>query len=143
LQGRPAIPTRFATEQSRNLPASISTPPHGKILTMKSAAIKIVDGPKEKPALTLAKGFDSYEATMRLAAITGTEKALAGSSPADRSSNSEDAVAVTATRQGPAGVNTRQGTNTGDQDGNRSSYAWVWIASIVAVLIAAALFLLR
>ena len=45
---------------------------------MKSASMKVVNGAPDKPALTLAKAFDSYEATMRLAAMTGMDKELAG-----------------------------------------------------------------
>ncbi len=112
LQGRPSVPTKFATEQSGDPPAPTSTRRQDKILTMKSASIKVLDGQQEKPALTLAKGFDSYEATMRLAAMTGMDKELAGFGAATNDGNGEDAGAATATRQSPRGINTPRGMNT-------------------------------
>ncbi len=78
LQGRAAEPSAFSAEQPGDPPAPTATRRQDKVLTMKSASMKVVNGVPDKPALTLAKAFDSYEATMRLAAMTGMDKELAG-----------------------------------------------------------------
>ncbi len=78
LQGRAAVLAKLPTEQRGEPPAPNATRRQDKVLPIKSASMKVADAAGSKPALTLAKGFDSYEATMRLAAMTGMDKELTG-----------------------------------------------------------------
>jgi eukaryotic-like serine/threonine-protein kinase len=137
LMGRANSQAQVAAEQPGDPPAPSATRRQDKVLTIKAASIKVADATAEKPALTLAKSFDSYDATMRLAAMTGMDRELAGfgevkdtkPAPASEPSARQSAKAVKSARGTPA---------------NRGrSYMWLWAASVVAVLIALGLFLMR
>jgi serine/threonine-protein kinase len=55
-------------------PAPSATRREDKVLTIRTPNAKSGEPQTEKQGLTLSKAFDSYEATMRLAAMTGMEK---------------------------------------------------------------------
>jgi serine/threonine-protein kinase len=141
LQGRAAEPSVFL-EDERGAPAApTATRRQDKVLTMKSASMKVANGAPDKPALTLAKAFDSYEATMRLAAMTGMDKELAGFAdiaPGQSAGPRSDAAAIPPARYNPRSQRSARGTR-----GHRSGYTWLWIVSIVAIVAAAALFMFR
>ena len=95
--------------------------------------------PASKPALTLAKGFDSYEATMRLAAMTGMDKELTGfDSDADTEGDVASSHAHRFDRLSGPPI-----PRAARRKGSGGSYAWLWIVSIVVALIAVALFVWR
>jgi serine/threonine protein kinase len=138
LQGRAAEPSVFATEQPGAPAAPTATRRQDKVLTMKSASMKAASGAPDKPALTLAKAFDSYEATMRLAAMTGMDKELAGfadTAPSQIAGAGNAGSLTTAAR-----YNARSERSTRGTRGRRSGYTWLWIVSVVALGAAAALF---
>jgi len=138
LQGRATTAAKVPAEQQGEPAAPTATRRQDKVLAIKQATnVKGVDAPADKPALTLAKSFDSYEATMRLAAMTGMDKELRGFGEADRSA-AESSAANDAAPQRPRSANpARSG------EGEPGSYTWLWIASAVLVLIAVALFIFR
>ena len=138
LQGRATEPSAFSAEQPGAPPAPTATRRQDKVLTMKSASMKVVSGAPDKPALTLAKAFDSYEATMRLAAMTGMDKELAGF--ADTAPTQSAGVGDAARATGAAPHNSRSERST---RGRRNRYTWLWIVSVVALAAAAALFVFR
>jgi hypothetical protein len=85
--------------------------------------------------LALSKAFDSYEATMRLAAITGVEKEIGEvprTSPAPAQSADKSADS---TWQQPA-------LERGARDGKagRKSNVWIYVISAVAIAGAVALY---
>ena len=140
LQGRAGEPAMLPAEEPGAPPAPTATRRQDKVLTMKSASMKVANGAPDKPALTLAKAFDSYEATMRLAAMTGMDKELAGfadTAPGPSAGASNDAP-TTAAR-----YNSRSDKSARRTRGQRGGYTWLWIVSVVAVLAAVALFVLR
>ena len=139
LQGRAAKPSGLSAEQPGAPPAPTATRRQDKVLTMKSASMKALNGAPAKPALTLAKAFDSYEATMRLAAMTGMDKELAGFADTAPHQNAGNAAPVTVaarnrngSERSAPGTRSRRGRNT-----------LLWIVSVVAVVAATALFLFR
>ena len=138
LQGRATTAAKVPAEQQGEPAVPTATRRQDKVLAIKQATnVKGVDAPADKPALTLAKSFDSYEATMRLAAMTGMDKELRGFGEADRSA-AESSAANDAAPQRPRSANpARSG------EGEPGSYTWLWIASAVLVLIAVALFIFR
>jgi len=141
LQGRAAEPSVFSEDQAGAPAAPSATRRQDKVLTMKSTSMKVGSGAPDKPALTLAKAFDSYEATMRLAAITGMDKELAEFADTAPGHNARVGLGGSA---GPAArQNSRSQQPTRRTQGHRGGYAWLWIVSIVAVLAAAALFVFR
>jgi serine/threonine-protein kinase len=141
LQGRTTEPSVFSAAQTSAPPAPTATRRHDKVLTMKSASMKAVNGVPDKPALTLAKAFDSYEATMRLAAMTGMDKELAGfadTAPSQSPGAGNRGPATGATRHNSRGERSARATH-----GRRNGYTWLWIVSVVALAAAAALFVFR
>jgi serine/threonine-protein kinase len=138
LEGRAAQPSKVSAERPGPPLSSTATRRQDKVLAIKSASVKAADGASEKPALTLAKAFDSHEATMRLAAMTGMEKELAGFADSARGQSA-------GSNEGPATrKNPRSKKSAGSAPAARGSgYMWLWIVSIVAILAAAALFLFR
>jgi serine/threonine protein kinase len=141
LQGRAAGPAKFSTEKPGPPPAPTATRRQDKVLTVKSPSAKVVDSVAEKPGLMLAKAFDSYEATMRLAAMTGMDKELASfaETAPGQSSTGSNGGATTATWQKPTDANSKRGARAG----HGSNYALLWIVSIAALLAAVVLFLFR
>jgi len=142
LQGRAVAPSKFSTEEPGPPPAPASSRRQDKVLTIKSASTKGPDGAHHKPALTLAKAFDSHEATMRLAAMTGMDKELArfaDAAPGRSAVGHGDRAAP-----GTARATARSGKSPrGARAGHGGGYMWLWIVSIVAILAAVALFLFR
>jgi serine/threonine-protein kinase len=135
LQGRAATAAKAATQQPGEPAAPSATRRQDKVLAIKTASkLKGADTHGEKPALTLAKGFDSYEATMRLAAMTGMDKELSGFDEAD---------AQVAEASDGAGQKARSASPPRRDAAEPGSYTWLWIASAVLVLIAVALFIFR
>jgi eukaryotic-like serine/threonine-protein kinase len=101
LQGRAATAAKIPAEQLGEPAAPTATRRQDKVLAIKTATnVKTADAATDKPALTLAKGFDSYEATMRLAAMTGMDKELSGFGEADGSA-AEGSVSKDAAAQKP------------------------------------------
>ena len=141
LHGRAAEPSMFSSDAPAAPPAPTATRHQDKVLTMKSARMKVVNGAPEKPALTLAKAFDSYEATMRLAAITGMDKELAefaDTAPSQSARAGNHGFAISADPS-----NSKDQRSARRTQGRRRGYAWLWIVSAVAVLAAVALFVFR
>jgi serine/threonine protein kinase len=138
LQGRAAAAAKLPTEHPGEPPAPTATRRQDKVLTFKAGNVKVVDGAANKPALTLAKDFDSYEATMRLAAMTGMDKELSGFDAA-ATGNGGDATNTTKPLRQPA----RSADAARREPAGGNTYTWLWIVSILAVLIALALFLSR
>ena len=108
-----------------------------------------------QPALGLSKAFDSFDATMRLAALTGMEKELDEFSETQKIarlkalSQAKRAASPTATTS-PLSASTtwqRSGSLTRSVGSGGQSAAvnlkLVWIGSALLALAAAALFLLR
>ena len=142
LQGRAVGPSKFSTEEPGPPPAPAASRRQDKVLTIKSASTKAADGTPDKPALTLAKAFDSHEATMRLAAMTGMDKELArfADTESGRSAVGRNGgAALATTRATPRSGKSPRGARAGHGGG----YMWLWIVSLVAVLAAVALFLFR
>jgi serine/threonine-protein kinase len=126
-----AIPPTYSRAQDR-LQAVKSTPP------AQSA-------PPSERALSLSKSFDSYEATMRLAAMTGVDQEL------ERFSQTQRMRAAAAPAVKPADA-TQTDTwrelgpaNTPVQTGRARGHGvvYVWIAGAALVAAAAALLLLQ
>ena len=141
LQGRAGEPAMLPAEEPGAPPASTATRRQDKVLTMRSASMKVANGAPDKPALTLAKAFDSYEATMRLAAMTGMDKELAGfadTAPGPSVGAGNDAPATTAAR-----YNSRSEKSARRTRSPRNGYAWLWIVSGITLLAAVILFLFR
>jgi serine/threonine-protein kinase len=139
LQGRAATAAMVAAEQQGEPAAPTATRRQDKVLAIKAASkVKVGDTSTDKPALTLAKGFDSYEATMRLAAMTGMDKELSGFGEADGSA-AESSAPNDAARQKTRSANPASNGAAAEP----GSYTWLWIASAVLVLIAVALFIFR
>jgi hypothetical protein len=138
LQGRAAVLAKLPTEQRGEPPAPGATRRQDKILPIKSATMKVADAAASKPALTLAKGFDSYEATMRLAAMTGMDQELTGF---DSDADTEVDVASSTTPVRPV-LRTADPARRAEESSG-GSYTWLWIVSSVVALIAVALFLWR
>ena len=141
LLGHAAEPSAFSAEQPGAPAAPTGTRRQDKVLTMKSASMKAADGPPDKPALTLAKAFDSYEATMRLAAMTGMDKELAGF--ADTAPRQIAGAGSAGFSSAPARDNARSERSARGTRVHRSGYTWLWIVSVVALVAAAALFVFR
>jgi len=138
LQGRATTAAKIPAEQLGEPGAPTATRRQDKVLAIKTAtSVKLADAGADKPALTLAKGFDSYEATMRLAAMTGMEKELSGFGEDDGAA--ESTASTDAASQKPRSPIPARGSVTAEPGG----YTWLWIASAVLVVIAVALFIFR
>ena len=139
LMGRSSGPARAAGDAPGEPPAPTATRRQDKVLSLKAAGVKVAEGTQDKPALTLAKSFDSYEATMRLAAMTGMEKELVGFGDTPNGIGDDNAEAGDAVRPKPRSASAARN----DQADAGASYTWLWIASAVIVLVAVALFVFR
>ena len=137
LLGRTGRPPRSSGDTAAEPAASNATRGQDQAIAIKPADLKAVDEP-EKPVMTLSSAFDSYEATMRLAAMTGMDKELR---------------AFTETRAGKAGTadtaalrnagEDASGRGAGAKTGGRGIHTYLWIASAVASIAAAALFVVH
>jgi len=121
-------------------PASSATRREDKVLTIRGADGKAAGAETEKPGLTLSKAFDSYEATLRLAAMTGMEKEL-GELPrvqpaAAPEAKEKDAGNITR-RKPPEPAAGRGSTRAGGKSG-----LWAWALAAGAIVVAVALFMM-
>jgi len=109
----------------------------------------------EAKGLTLAKSFDSYEATMRLATLTGMDKDLETFSATQKMKRMQATTAPIAASSlaevsqpaASSGAGTlRQPVKAAVFSSTKSrlpAYAYLWIVSAVSVVVAVALYLLR
>jgi serine/threonine-protein kinase len=109
----------------------------------------------EAKGLTLAKSFDSYEATMRLAALTGMDKDLETFSATQKMKRMQTTTAPIAASvraevpqpaASPASGTLRQPAKAAVVSSTKSrlpTYTYLWIVSAVTVVAAVALYLLR
>ncbi|HTS52107.1 MAG TPA: serine/threonine-protein kinase [Burkholderiales bacterium] len=140
LQGRAVGQPKVSAQDPGPPPAPTATRRQDKARTIKSPSAKATDSVAEKPGLMLAKAFDSYEATMRLATITGMDKELHGFADTvpSQSAGGGNGGTTTATWQKPTEASKR-----GARANRGGSYAWLWIVSIAALLGAVALLIFR
>jgi serine/threonine-protein kinase len=89
--------------------------------------------------LALAKSFDSYEATLRLASLTG-QQADAAARTQTTAKQAGDAAGATDTWQEPKHA---KPAAAGAHAAQSRSYAALWILSAIALAAAAAIYLLR
>jgi serine/threonine-protein kinase len=109
----------------------------------------------EAKGLTLAKSFDSYEATMRLATLTGMDKDLETFSATQKMKRMQATTAPIAASSpaevlqpaatSPAGTLRQpvKGAVFSSTKSRLPAYAYLWIVSAVSVVVAVALYLLR
>ena len=131
----------FVTTQPMLRPTIPAAPPlptatrrEDKVLTIRAAG-KTAQTEPGKSGLALSKAFDSYEATMRLAAMTGAEQEIgevprASPAPAQPANKLADS-----TWQQPS-------LERGMRDGKagRKSNTWIYVVSAVAIAGAVALY---
>ncbi len=130
----------MSASASGSVPAALSA---GRLSPVKASKPEPVADPGS--GLSLAKSFDSYEATLRLAALTGTEKDL------DRFSSTQKLqrkTADVATRDASATDTwkepvTPRGAAPAPAASSAPSYLLLWIMSAVAIAAAAAIYLLH
>src|SRR5262245_8185864 len=140
LQGRSSGPAALSATDPGAPPAPSATRRQDKVFTLKSTSAKPEDSVTQKPGLMLAKAFDSYEATMRLAEMTGMGKeltAFADTVPT-RTAPATDG-STTATLRDPAAMDY---TRAPRADRTRS-HTFLWMVTIAALLTAAALLVFR
>jgi hypothetical protein len=122
------------------------------------AAVKPGQATIEEDArgLALAKSFDSYEATMRLATLTGAERELETFSATQGTTRVQGGAGPTPGLPTPAAATSRPSASAtgflqdpkgppvkGRVGANASNYTYLWIVSALAVAVAVALYLLR
>jgi serine/threonine-protein kinase len=135
LLGRTGTSRTLAKSASADPPAPNSTRRQDNVMTIRPASAKTGDE-ADKPALTLSKAFDSYEATMRLAAMTGMDKELEGFNEAD------PAEADSTTWKNPQPAAAPAASNRAESSGF-GTHTYLWVATIVAALAAVALFVMH
>jgi len=134
VQDRAAVFAPAASQAAgQPLPAS-TTRRQDKVRTIRPAGARGNEAASDKPAMTVSKAFDSYEATMRLAALTGAEKELLGIKSAPAETSPPPKMEATAT--------TRALKIQSKKPPASSRYAWIWFAAIVALVVAVGLFVL-
>jgi serine/threonine-protein kinase len=121
-------------------PAPSATRREDKVLSMTSAGAKPADGGAEKQGLALSKAFDSYEATMRLAAMTGMDNAL-GELPRSHAATAAAPPTSEAKEPGAADTIRRKSSEPvagrgSKRAGGTSIWAWVIAAGAIAVAVA-------
>jgi serine/threonine-protein kinase len=144
LLGRLSGPARVASgTRGQPLPAP-ATRRSDKVAAVKPSA---TDTPPEQEAkgLTLSKAFDSYEATLKLAALTGAEKDLQTFAEAQSPQRATSAAAASAAA---SATSTWQevkapAARRAPQRASAHSHTYLWIIGAVAIAIALALLLLR
>ncbi len=108
---------------------------------MKAAPVN--PGPEEETkGLTLSKAFDSHEATMKLASLTGAEREMLKQrlqKPAATASPGAAPVASVEIRRDPK----RAVAPRPERRASRPSYTYFWVVGALAIAIALALVLLR
>ena len=140
LQGRSAAPAALSATDPGAPPPPNATRRQDKVFTLKTTGAKPEDSVTQKPGLMLAKAFDSYEATMRLAQMTGMDKELAAFADTvpTRAAPAADGT-TTATLRDPADADSKRAPRT---DRTRS-HTFLWMVTIAALLTAAALVVFR
>ncbi|HVY04787.1 MAG TPA: serine/threonine-protein kinase [Burkholderiales bacterium] len=140
--------TRQEDKQARILEmAEAGTPRNAGDSTQEEAREPV--GESTNPVLGLSKAFDSFDATMRLAALTGMEKELDKFSETQKiarlkaladakRSAAASSASASATWQQPAAA-----AGPARMNGSASHLKLIWIGSIILAAAAAALFLLR
>jgi eukaryotic-like serine/threonine-protein kinase len=134
LQGFVTTQPILRSSSSTQPPAPNATRRDDKVLTIRAAGGKSQNEP-EKPGLALSKAFDSYEATMRLAAMTGVEKEICELPRALSSAgeaNSQDGIDTTWRQP-------QDGASRAEQNAGKGGF-WYYAASIIALAAAAAIF---
>ncbi len=134
LQGFVTTQPLVRTPVASSPAAPIATRREDKVLTIRSPGGKPpAPVESEKPGRALSTAFDSYEATMRLAAMTGAEQEI-GEMP-------RAAFPAEATGK-HAGDTTWQQTaeqNNAREPDARKNNKWIYALSVVGILIAVAL----
>jgi serine/threonine-protein kinase len=120
-------------------PAPSATRREDKVLSMTSAGAKPAAGATEKQGHALSKAFDSYEATMRLAAMTGMENAI-GELPRNQAASGSAPTASEAKGPSPAETMRRKPSESaaargGKPAGRHSVLAWVIAAGAIGVAV--------
>jgi eukaryotic-like serine/threonine-protein kinase len=137
----------FATTQPLHRSATGTLPPvpnatrrQDKVLAIRSPGDKAAQNEPEKPGRALSKAFDSYEATMRLAAMTGVEKEIvevtrtqAGAALAPEAKDIVDVARAQPREASPPRA---------PKKARGRSYLWIYIVSAAALITAVALFVL-
>ncbi len=136
LQG--FVTTQPLIRSPRNGPPATpsSTRREDKVLAIRASGAKPAQVEPEKPGLAVSKAFDSYEATMRLAAMTGVEKELGEPprpQPAAPAAETK-AVGSPAVPRAP-----ERNAARGAKRGRARSQFWIWTVSIIAIITAAVL----
>jgi hypothetical protein len=139
--GKSSGPVPASTQAHGAAIAPTFTRRQDRLQAVKPSA-KPADAPQPERALTLSKSFDSYEATMRLAAMTGAEKDLERFSETQRLRASAKqglpaAASQTTTWRQPEPANAAPVSAKGH------SVVYVWVIGGVLIAAAAALVLLR
>ena len=130
----------LVTTQPTLRPLSTTLPPvptatrrEDKVLTIRAAGGKASPVDPDKPGRALSKAFDSYEATMRLATMTGMEKEIGDLSHAQAAS-APGRDAADDTWQKP--VEPRAARGDGKE---RNNNIWIYLVSALGLLGAALL----
>jgi serine/threonine-protein kinase len=113
-------------------PVPTATRREDKVLTIRAAGGKASQADPDKPGRALSKAFDSYEATMRLATMTGMEKEIGELSRAQAPTTKD---AADDTWQEPAEARAARGT---DKAGRKSNI-WIYLVSAIGIVGAAVL----
>jgi serine/threonine-protein kinase len=139
LAGKQSGPGGLRETAPGEAPAAAATRKQDRLDVVKAAPPNNAEAEAGK-GLALAKSFDSYEATLRLAALTGQEaNALPRTQQAAAKPQGEPATVTTARpeakRPNPLPASAPAAA--------ARSYAYLWIFSAVALVAAAAVYLLR
>ena len=105
-----------------------------KVLAIRTSGAKPAQVEPEKPGLAVSKAFDSYEATMRLAAMTGVEKELGEPPRPQPAAPAVKAAGNPAVQKVPE----PNVTSSSKRRGGKSQF-WMWAVSILAITTAAVL----
>jgi serine/threonine-protein kinase len=141
LMGKSSGPVSVAIPAQGAPIAPTYTRRQDRLQAVKPAA-KPAGAPQPERSLALSKSFDSYEATMRLAAMTGAEK--------DPGQLSDTQRARATAKQGAPAAASQTNTwrqaepaNAKPAAGKRRGVVYVWVLGGVLIAAAAALILLR
>jgi serine/threonine-protein kinase len=140
-QGKSSGPRGVQAGHGTPIPPTYSRS-QDRLQTVKPAAAAQPAAPSER-ALSLSKSFDSYEATMRLAAMTGVNEELERSSQTARMRASGPAVAPTGGSETDTWRELGPANGPAQPEKSRSrGVLYVWIAGAILVAAAAAVLLL-
>jgi len=117
-------------------PTPSSTRREDKVLAIRASGAKPAQVEPEKPGLAVSKAFDSYEATMRLAAMTGVEKEL-GEPP--RPQPAAPAAETKAAGNSAVPKAPERNAARGAKRSSAKNQFWIWTVCIVAIVTAAVL----